>query len=192
MHIRASIMTLSACAALGACQAQNEDPAEPESGPDTEASPSPETGERVSILRPDVEAEQGLQPAQVEPLDLMIGFPQGGNALDDAAITTLEGLLGSPQIELGGPIQLRGHSDSAGSDEANMRASQDRAETVRDWLVDNGVNEGRIAIIAFGEQNPLEPNALPDGLPDEGGRAANRRVEIHVDVPENATQNPAN
>ena len=51
---------------------------------------------------------------------------------------------------------------------------------MRDWLVDSGVDEARISLIAFGEQNPVAPNARPDGSPDPVGRAANRRVEIEV------------
>ena len=66
----------------------------------------------------------------------------------------------------GGEIILRGHSDSGGSDDGNLRASQARAEAVRDWLVDNGIDSERITVIAFGEQNPAAPNALPDGSPN--------------------------
>ena len=65
-----------------------------------------------------------------------------------------------------------------------MRASMARAEAVRDWLVENGADAERITTIAFGEQNPIEPNALPDGSPNEEGRAANRRVELTIDVPD--------
>ena len=57
---------------------------------------------------------------------------------------------------------------------------RDSAEAVRDWLVENGVEASRISVIAFGEQNPAAPNALPDGSPNEEGRLANRRVEIEV------------
>ena len=48
------------------------------------------------------------------------------------------------------------------------------------WLKDNGVDADRISLIVFGEQNPIEPNALPDGTPNAIGRAANRRVEIEI------------
>ena len=185
MRLRASIMTLTACAALGACQAQTDDTAEPgpASGIDSEPTPSPTPSETVSILRPDVEAEQGLPPALLEPLDVTIGFPAGGSELDDAALAALAQLAAAPQIERGGPITLRGHSDAGGNDAVNMRISEQRAEAVRDWLVKNGVDEGRVTIIAFGEQNPVEPNARPDGSPNEDGRAANRRVEIYVTMP---------
>jgi len=40
-----------------------------------------------------------------------------------------------------------------------------------------------MTIVAFGEQNPIAPNALPDGTPDLAGRAKNRRVELAVAPP---------
>jgi len=43
-----------------------------------------------------------------------------------------------------------------------------------------GVAQDRISVIAFGEQNPVEPNAKPDGTPNERGREANRRVDVTV------------
>ncbi|MEL7217243.1 MAG: OmpA family protein, partial [Pseudomonadota bacterium] len=54
---------------------------------------------------------------------------------------------------------------------------------VAEWLIGKGVNQERIDVIVFGEQNPAEPNALPDGSPNEAGRAANRRVEVLIVPP---------
>jgi OOP family OmpA-OmpF porin len=137
--------------------------------------------ETVSILRPEIAPPE--QPeAPREPLAVTVYFPKGGDDLDAAALVALQQVLSSPQIKSALPITLRGHSDAGGNDAANMRASQARAEAVRDWLMDNGVDGRRISIIAFGEQNPAEPNALPDGTPNEAGRAANRRVEIEIPV----------
>src|SRR5690606_30153070 len=89
------------------------------------------------------------------------------------------------QLAEGWPVVLRGHTDSVGHDEANLRASRRRAEAVANWLVEHGVSEERIEIIALGEQRPIAPNALPDGSPDEEGRAKNRRVTVHI-VPADA------
>lgn len=137
------------------------------------------SGEPKSIFRPEFRPEPVEEV--LEPLEETIFFPEGAG-LDEAARETLGDMLGSPQFESGGAIVLRGHSDAGGSDEVNLRISRERAEAVRDWLVEYGVDEERIAVIAFGEQNPAEPNALPDGTPDEEGRAANRRVDITVEV----------
>ncbi|WFL78779.1 OmpA family protein [Altererythrobacter arenosus] len=174
--------TALACVLVASC---NNDTAEPGS----EASPKP-SGTPVSILRPDV--EQPPQKADLAPLTARIGFPEGGAELSEGALAELATVRESPQVAEGGPIVLRGHSDAGGNDEANIRASQARAEAVRDWLVEMGVGEDRITIISFGEQNPVEPNALPDGSPNEAGRAANRRVDITVSLPRAGSKKPDN
>lgn len=148
--------------------------------PEPTASPTP-AGSPVSILRPDV--EQPPAALDLSPLATRISFAEGGADLSEEALAELATVRESPQVAAGGPITLRGHSDAGGNDAANIRASQARAEAVKEWLVEMGVEEERIAIIAFGEQNPIEPNALPDGTPNEAGRAANRRVDITVDLP---------
>jgi len=70
-----------------------------------------------------------------------------------------------------------------GNDSANLRASRVRAEDVAAWLVERGVDDDRITVIAFGKQNPVFPNAMPDGKSKEDGRALNRRVEIDIAPP---------
>ncbi|MDG5748184.1 OmpA family protein [Qipengyuania sp. XHP0207] len=126
----------------------------------------------------------GTEPTETEaalgPLETTIGFPDN-SGLSEAARAELATVVESPQVAQGGAIILRGHSDSGGGDEANLRASQGRAEIVRNFMVENGIDEERIEIIAFGEQNPVAPNALPDGSPNEEGRRQNRRVEILVE-----------
>ena len=177
-------MALAAVAALAGCETQSEQPASEDQGdatPAAEASPTQEPTETVSILRPEV--EQTNVPVVVEPLETTIGFPEGGSELDEAAVEELQKVLSSMQYGRGGPILLSGHSDTAGSDRVNLRAGRERAEAVRDWLIEMGVAEDRIEVLTFGEQNPVEPNALPDGTPNEEGRAANRRVEILITPP---------
>lgn len=136
---------------------------------------------QASIMRPDVVTPTEA-PAPIEPLELTIGFPENGSEIPDQGVQKLEEMLTSMQVKEGGRIELGAHTDSAGSDEINLRASRARGEAVRNWLVERGIAEDRIALVAFGEQNPVRPNALPDGSPDEAGRAANRRVEIYVPV----------
>ncbi|MBX7494513.1 OmpA family protein [Qipengyuania sp. 6B39] len=137
------------------------------------------SGEPRSIFAEGGEEGGGETLGPPAPLDVQVYFPEGVE-LSEGARAELATVLESPQMAQGQRIILRGHSDSGGSDEANLRSSRERAEAVRDFLVDAGVAEERITIIAFGEQNPIEPNALPDGKPNGEGRAANRRVEIHV------------
>ncbi len=178
-----TILALSALATLAACNSRADEASNvaPEDSTPVIGEPLPNVDEPVSILRPDVEQPE-LPEIVLEPLNVTIGFPDGGTVLDASATAALEELLASDQVADGGPIILRAHSDAGGNDAANMRASTARGEKVRDWLTSKGIDANRITVIAFGEQNPVQPNALPDGNPSETGRAANRRVDIEVAV----------
>lgn len=140
-----------------------------------------EAAEPVSIIRPEVEIERDELP--LEAIDQRIPFDEGGSELSETAIEELQTVLDLRIMKAGGAITLRGHTDSAGFDEANLRASETRAQLVRDWLVEKGVAEKRITVVPMGEQNPAMPNAKPDGSPDEAARAFNRRVMVEIAVP---------
>ncbi|MFC3442920.1 OmpA family protein [Sphingobium rhizovicinum] len=134
-----------------------------------------------SILRPEV-IDQPEEP-KIKPVDGVISFGPSPMALDDAAKAAIDALLASPAAREGGPITLRGHSDSRGNDGDNKVASRIRAEKVRDYLVEKGVPKDRITLVALGEARPIAPNAKEDGSDDPEGRAKNRRVEVHVALP---------
>lgn len=172
--------------ALAACNGQ---PAKtvPQQTPAEDATSDTAKTEGASILRTDADVQRAQAP--LEPLEARISFNEGGFELSGTAITELEEMLKTRQMAAGGTIVLRGHTDSAGNDQANLRASQKRAIAVRDWLVENDVEPSRISVIAMGEQNPARPNGKPDGTPDEEARAFNRRVDVTIAVPEDA--NPA-
>ena len=71
-------------------------------------------------------------------------------------------------------VMVSGHADRQGSEGYNMRLSENRAITVRDRLIERGVESGSIAVEWFGEsQNALD---TADGVAE----SANRRVEIRV------------
>lgn len=162
---------------LAACKPATEETATVQ---EPEASPVP-ADEQVSILRPDVEAEtEKADEPSVASFTATIGFPEGGTDLDADALEVLEQVKSSEQFASSAAIILRTHSDSAGSDAVNERASEARGLAVAQWLIAAGADPRRIDVIVFGEQNPAQPNALEDGSPNEGGRAANRRVEIEI------------
>ena len=71
-------------------------------------------------------------------------------------------------------IRVEGHTDSRGSNRSNQRLSDRRAASVRKYLESAGVDAGRMTSIGMGEESPIEDNNT------EAGRAANRRVEIHI------------
>jgi len=71
-------------------------------------------------------------------------------------------------------IRVEGHTDSVGTEAYNMDLSFRRANSVRDLLVQRGVNISRIQPVGFGETMPVATNAT------EAGRQLNRRVEIKI------------
>jgi outer membrane protein OmpA-like peptidoglycan-associated protein len=84
-------------------------------------------------------------------------------------------------------VEVRGHTDSRGSDAYNDRLSQQRAEAVRDFLEQRYPNlRGRVHAIGRGEREPVAPNEV-DGRDNPAGRAQNRRVEIEFDALEPST-----
>jgi len=71
-------------------------------------------------------------------------------------------------------IDVYGHTDSTGSDAFNQTLSQNRAQTVANYLTMQGISPSRIRSQGFGETMPVADNAT------DTGRARNRRVEIKI------------
>lgn len=175
-------LTVAAMLSLSACNRDRERDGPLIGGEEQVDENLPEEQPRKSIFREDID-QPDLTPQVREPLNVTVPFGSADAEMSDAALKPLIEALQSTQFTEGGAIILRGHTDSAGRDAANLRASQARAEQVRDWLIEQGVAEDRMTLIAMGEQNPVEPNALPDGSPNEAGRAANRRVDVTIGIP---------
>ena len=78
-------------------------------------------------------------------------------------------------------VIIRGYTDSKGTDEYNNRLSQRRAESVRDKLIEFGLESGRVLKTeGMGERNPIAPNTNKDGSDNPAGRALNRRIELEL------------
>ena len=71
-------------------------------------------------------------------------------------------------------VAVDGHTDSQGSDKANMNLSERRAISVVAWLTEHGVDARRLEARGFGPRRPIADNKT------EAGRAKNRRVEFHI------------
>ena len=80
-------------------------------------------------------------------------------------------------------IVVEGHADSIGSDSYNQTLSEERAQTVADYIIGQGVRSSRVVARGFGETRPKTSNDTAEG------RQLNRRVEIHVKAnPEAASE----
>jgi len=72
-------------------------------------------------------------------------------------------------------VVIEGHTDSTGSPELNEHLSQQRADSVRDYLIANGIlSEDKIVAIGYGSKRPLASNET------EMGRAINRRIDVVI------------
>ncbi|MCQ2120432.1 MAG: OmpA family protein [Fibrobacter sp.] len=70
-------------------------------------------------------------------------------------------------------FEIIGHTDNQGGKEKNMKLSADRAESVKNFLVEKGIAESRIVTSGKGDTQPVASNKTPEG------RAQNRRIEFH-------------
>lgn len=78
-------------------------------------------------------------------------------------------------------IEVAGHTDSTGSAEYNKKLSWQRAQSVANYLIDQGVDPQRIITVGHGEERPIASNKTADG------RQQNRRVELTL-IPIKAEQ----
>jgi outer membrane protein OmpA-like peptidoglycan-associated protein len=71
-------------------------------------------------------------------------------------------------------IELGGHTDNVGSAKSNQVLSEDRANTVRNYLIEKGIDPERVTAKGYGLTKPVESNKT------EEGRALNRRTEVTI------------
>jgi outer membrane protein OmpA-like peptidoglycan-associated protein len=108
-------------------------------------------------------------------------FDTGQTTLKSGAREKLSKLAGILSAYPGAyQVEIEGHTDSVGAEMFNLNLSRGRAESVRDYLVQNGIKAERvIAARGFGEAKPVADNETA------AGRQVNRRVEIIIaDNPE--------
>ncbi|HOW51262.1 MAG TPA: OmpA family protein [bacterium] len=71
-------------------------------------------------------------------------------------------------------VVIEGHTDNVGGRALNVKLSQSRADSVREFLIDEGVDGAKLEAIGYGPDKPISPNKT------EKGRAMNRRVEFKI------------
>jgi len=129
----------------------------------------------------EAETANGYQDEDGCPDEVSIAFPPvevsfgpGNAALPPGRNTGLDEVAGImiryPEVR----IEVQGHTDGQGGEEANLRLSQERANAVKAYLVKRGVDPGRIVATGYGEAQPIASNDTPEG------RAENRRIVFLV------------
>jgi outer membrane protein OmpA-like peptidoglycan-associated protein len=104
-------------------------------------------------------------------------FDTGSSDLKPEAVTQL-GKVGDIMAKYSdNRVRIEGHTDASGSDDFNQKLSERRAASVQTVLVTRGVQAAQITAIGLGENKPIAGNDTADG------RSKNRRVQVHIDVP---------
>lgn len=86
----------------------------------------------------------------------------------------LDQLVEYMQRKTAATIEITGHTDNVGNDDDNKKLSQQRADAVKNYLIQKGVNASRMKTQGFGSLQPIADNST------EIGRQKNRRTELKI------------
>lgn len=103
-----------------------------------------------------------------------VNFTSGDHHILAIAYPLLDSLAAYLLSEQEVVVQVQGHTDDVGTEEANMDLSIRRALAVKEYLTNSGIAEERISARGFGESRPKVENSTDEN------RAVNRRVEIEI------------
>ena len=136
-------------------------------------------GDSVS-LRNDIQVTPTIVPADeltklFDSIDLSgIRFASNSAELTDNSIDILDQVADALSTISDVPVEISGHTDSAGSYDYNLTLSAQRAEAVRNYLINRGVDANRLQSRGFGPSRPVASNET------RAGRALNRRIEFKI------------
>ena len=99
-------------------------------------------------------------------------FNSGKSTFKDATIPVLKSMVGVLNEYPNSKFMVEGHTDSDGSNALNQTLSENRAAAVKNYLIENGIEAGRLRSTGFGETKPIATNKTAKG------KAENRRVEV--------------
>ena len=101
-------------------------------------------------------------------------FKTGKAELSESSKTALTKFSGTLKEYMDTNVMIYGHTDNTGSEAINKELSKDRAKSVKDYLVAQGVAASRISTEGLSSSTPVASNDT------EAGRAQNRRVEVAI------------
>ncbi len=115
-----------------------------------------------------------LQASPLKPRSFLIYFITGTDILTEQSRRQLPEILDSIKEYPAPEVSVIGHTDTVGSAARNARLARDRAEAIRDVLIDEGLDRKLIEVDSHGESNLLVQT------PDDTDEPRNRRVEVTV------------
>lgn len=140
-------------------------------------------GDIVELAAPtsDLEIDENATEIRIElSADVLFDFDSA--ELRAEAEQALRNVAEIIRAHEGAIVRVEGHTDSKGSDSYNQDLSEERARSVRDWLMSaDGLDGTEFSTFGFGESKPAAANEMTDGSDDPEGRLRNRRVDIVVE-----------
>lgn len=165
----APIAILCALISLQACKAKKlvQKPVQP-----TETKPTPRAP--VQQPQPQPVVQQSAAPAEKPDYNFNnIQFDFNSSVLKTASYPFLDKAAAAMKMDPSVKFNLNGYASIEGTEEYNKTLSQDRANAVKEYLVNSGVSSASLTAMGYGTASPVGDNST------EAGRALNRRVEIH-------------
>ena len=101
-------------------------------------------------------------------------FDTGKSSIKAESTAVMVDIIGILKEYPNAKFTVEGHTDSVGSAKLNQSLSESRALSVKEFLVDQGIEEFRLSALGYGEEKPIATNNT------RNGRRANRRVEINL------------
>ena len=114
-----------------------------------------------------------IEPTKVYTLR-NVHFDTGKATLKPESFTALNDLVEVMKNKRKMVIEIAGHTDDVGDDDSNLKLSQARAETVKNYLVGKGIAKERVQAKGYGETQPAADNN------SEKGKQENRRTEVRI------------
>ncbi len=107
-----------------------------------------------------------------------ISFRVGSAELVPSSLATLDRTIEGLKKNAKAKVEIEGHTSSEGGEEFNQKLSEDRANSVRDYMIRKGISKDRVTAVGYGYSRPKASNDTEDG------RRQNRRIEVRVTNPD--------
>ncbi|THH37580.1 OmpA family protein [Neolewinella litorea] len=131
---------------------------------------------KLKIRLQPIEEESLSEAAEADGAIVLrnVFFETASDELLELSTEELDRLVALLESKPGLGVEIAGHTDDVGSDEANQRLSERRAASVKAYLESQGIAADRIRSVGYGESRPVAPNDT------EEGRARNRRTTFRL------------
>lgn len=110
--------------------------------------------------------------SEISSKSYQIEFESGSSVIKSGSYSLLDEILKSAVVAEGLKIGVYGHTDNVGDAGKNLKLSEERANSVKNYLLSKGLLESRVEVKGYGQTKPIADNSTVEG------KAHNRRVEI--------------